>query len=385
MSDIVIDVADGNDQVFGSNPQTVLSDVVDGKIYIKKLDDVPVTTITGIAPLNVCIRDSEAIYYLLPVWTSDHKSLVPGNISSIRLNGKCRGAKGGFFKNSATIDIYTGEKQLSTKLSSKKIQMCGAKSLDMATRGAEYLVNHINECVDFISYIHQNKSLYVEAGNWLLDNCKGQSVQVENCVVQGRINMVNLVSDWLISYPDESVVPEEYKYIVSKIIYRLSDINYRCELVPILEYYSSLAPTDILGNVRVNMSYLEDQSLAEDPILPVGTPVSTLKVGRSMVNYNYKLGFKIDRYKLANILKSKGMGVQLVNTVNSYIRVEMSSSIENDEYVIRRKGSHSKQLFLIYMSGSVMHSGPGGDCMANCYYNFMIEIAQVRDLVIIED
>lgn len=74
--------------------------------------------------------------------------ILPNTILNLRFNKKKRGVtmpKQKYFRNSITMDIATGTKNVSIKLSENRVQMCGATSKQMAQEVVIMLFGHISE------------------------------------------------------------------------------------------------------------------------------------------------------------------------------------------------------------------------------------------------
>ena len=349
----------------GPTAKHVIFKGTDGKVYIRNFKDIMVSTMTLVAFINGEIKDLDAIYYLLPVAKSsdfgskDKQTHPPGTISSDRWKNNYRGEPGASFKNSIIVDIWTEKKKISTKLSTGKIQMCGPSSLEMGEEASTYIIEHINDAISFIEEIKKNPSVYAESSQWLVDNCKGEKINTQRIFSQSPMtDFVEEVDDNLIEWPTEETIPENYRYFVNNLIYRFDDYDYVSEIVPVIEYFSKLNVDIVSDNLKI------------------------AKVGRAMVNYNYRLGFSVNRPRLAVILANSRIHTDFANTVRAHVTIHMRSEVENDSLVVRRGESHSSQVFLVYLSGNVMHSGPGGEAMDDCYYRLMKIIALMESEIV---
>jgi len=99
----------------------------------------------------------------------------------------------------------------------------------------------------------------------------------------------------------------------------------------------------------------------------------------AMVNYNYKLNFKINRDLLKNeIEKYKNFFVRYDRIKDTSVVIE---SPYKKEYV---KGEKKKKgiphhTFRLHKTGTVVQSGPGGELTKNIYYEFMNIIKKIHD------
>lgn len=313
----------------------------------KNFIDYKPSTITCVTLLTGENKDLVALQHVLPVVGPYRRSTAkPGEITSYRWMGCIRGDAGGFFKNSPILNVMIDTKQtpISIKLSRGKIQMCGCKDMSMAKQVSDIMVTQINNAVSFISSIRDNKELYVLSARWLLSHCTNYPP------IEGQATPI--------VWPLESSVPEEYKHFVTQIMLRCDDVNEYSLLNSKATYFYSLA----------------DISIADE--------TCTARLGKSMVNYNYNLGYHIDRDSMNRCLISLGIACDYFNQKPSSVTIEMTSEIENDEDVIKKiPETYSKQTFRIQTKGCIMHSGPGGAAMEDCYYKFCCLMEQIRPYV----
>lgn len=339
--------------------------------YIRNFDDIQASTITTVAIMDGFVLDALKIFYTLPCarYTGKKEDThPPGTISSVRLDGMIRGEPGRFFKHAVIINVWADTKRVSAKLTVNKIQMCGSVSMEMGNFAANAIVRHVNETIEFIRRCRADPVTYTRAYRWLIANTMGNTVYDANghpCKMtvgtkMGEIDLIEEVEDKTLEWLPMEYVPEEYKYFVSNLIARFDDMKTLGATSEFFYYFPTVIPETISNVLSLKM------------------------VGRSMVNCNYDLGFNINRQKLNSLLIENEINADYINVYHPYVRVKMVSEIPDDELVIRRNGPYSEQDFLIYYSGSVMHSGQGGKAMADCYYRLMSIIAQLKPLITAE-
>jgi hypothetical protein len=328
----------------GSGISTMLYPVDENTTYIKNFADYNVSTMTLVVLLEGQVRDLDALQYVVPVvGLYRTKYAAPGEITSFRWRDKVRGESGGQFKNSPIVDICVPipgkeSKKISTKISLQKIQMCGCKSMGIGSIVGNFIIDHINSALIFLRSIQTNKMLYIDSAEWLLDNCKGENGSIE--------------------WPKEDQVPSEYDYFVRQIMYRCDDMTTWSQILDMTDFFQTL------------------------PASRVGSDTLISKVGKSMVNYNYQTGFRINREQLLQTLLNLGYHSDYMNCNRSSVTLEMYSDLDNDDDVIRNDGmKRSKQTVLIQLSGSIMHSGPGGKASEDCYYKFAQIIDSLREVI----
>ena len=349
-----------------------------GEEIIIPFENISPSTMTIVVPLYGTIHNMNAIFYCIPVLHPSKPATKAGDIKSFRWENKIRGTGGGFFKNSAFLEIKIDSKNklMVPKLSRDTIQMCGCANLEMGREVAQHIVNHVNGVVSFIKDVEKDKQLFLESGAWLVENSKGGALKsISKFYILG-VEIMEEIDDYHVIFPDVSSVPLQYIYFVTEIMRRCDDVKYLSELTILIDYYS-----------KINHKWIADK-------------ISIAKVGRTMVKYNYHVGFNINRevlYHYLNylsqnipegmeILRGMNMHADYVNLIKADVDVEIYSNYNNDENVIRKdKELRSKQTFCVRYSGNIMHSGPGGKAMEECYYVFIGLMKYLRPYIEIKD
>lgn len=352
-----------NMPLLGKKDKQTIFENPDGSFNIRKFSDFNVSTMTLVAYLGGYVNNIENVFYLLPITFFAENDLPrpPGTITSARWKGKVRGEHGGFFKNSVIIDIWTANKKVSTKLSSVKIQMCGAESVAMGEEASKYIVSHVLGAAHFHYNVQTYPNDFMEVSQWLTDNSHGEYVTTyreTECIDVGNgtlLSISNDAGDHYIKWP--TVIPEQYQYFAEEIIKRYSDLIY-------------------VSEIMMRSDYIRTMDTVCTPDLAM------IKCSRAMVNYNYTLGFEVNRNLLTKTLREMGYEANFINTMRPHTTVEMESDVTIDQNeIVRREGNTRRQVFLIYFSGTVMHTGPGGSSMEDCYYRLMLDLTCIKDIV----
>lgn len=335
----------------------------ENKVYIRPFNELKITTITNVTLLMGMVMDMTRLYHSLPCMPYNQytkgKNFTHGVITSVRMEDKYRGEPGGCFPNSLMINIWgsTGKvdasgQQICSKVSAKitqvKIQMCGVASYEMGLEISHEIVKQINETLDLLITIRSKPLEYSSIRQWVSVHGKGHPCNNSHS---------NLPMKHLVNWENLRSPPAECMELYQSILPHVYDNMFYEDLVNILNYHSSADPGKIADYLQVR------------------------KIGLSMTNYNYMLGFKIDRQILYEYLKASKMNVVYNNTKVSYVLVRMASRIPNGDSVIRRVEQNGRQTFMIQESGRIMHSGPETVQMATCYYKLMGMIATIRDQI----
>jgi hypothetical protein len=342
---------------------------------ISKYEDLNVTTMTMVMALSSPVN-IEACFHLLEITRIEmgktkgsgkcklpHCS-TPGAILSMRYGKKkttqVRGiirTKAKPFKNAVTIDISTTKKNISLKLSSFSIQMCGASSRADGIEAATHLVNKITR----LQYILDKMKLYpqktLDAIQWVKDETRGKMVtkpqwpHFEFSNVKLRVYKPIQVPS-IIACP--SNIPKHIDEEIAKFLMTMcDDFMYHDDMCQKLDFIPNI------------------QTIIEEPLL-------IRNVDEAMVNYNYKLGFKVNRSALDNLIHDKnGFHSRYNNALVAHVTIELPYTPPSGMSIKRRKGKIPHHTFLVYRSGSVTQSGPGGELMREAYYLFMKTLVEL--------
>lgn len=309
-------------------------------------DDFDVTTMTLVMSLNKEITNKRAIFYLMPVVEI---ALYPGDISSIRYKGKIRGKTGSFFKNAILINIKTSNRSgISLKLSATSIQLCGASCKEDGIEAAEFVMMYLA----YITKILQEFKENLFYCNWFINSSRGSSV------------VINYESDdSIISCSDNTLNCPIFDFkslLIQFLINTLWEFEFHSQLV---------------YRIRKIIKYLDYDLNFND--MNFGEPEI------AMVNYNYNLEFEIDRQKLAQLIHGKeGFTGRFSNVFVTGCKIELPYEPRENKTIKRRRNKTPHHTFLVYMSGNVTQSGPGGQITKDAYYSFMKVVESIKEEVI---
>jgi hypothetical protein len=331
----------------------------------------PVTTMTLVIPL-VGTVNLDAAFGLLPITRLNlpqpkrqpQKYKIPhcgnpGAIFSLRYKGYVRGIIRSHstkpFKNSITIDIATEKKNVSIKLSSTKIQMCGASSVEQGAEGANHIIQALLAIQDQLDYIQANRERAQATLEWIKTETRG--VPIERADEGGKTDHQLRA----VSTTETEVPPTIDGRIVSFLLRQQPDFLYHSDFCSELDW--------ILTLKQVTTRPLEIQ-----------------QVCKAMVNYNYDLGFHIDRYELVTRINGlNGFYARYDNAVEHNVTIELPYEVPANHRAMRRKNKHPCHTFLVYMSGLVTQSGPGEELMREAYYRFNATINSIREHIMKPD
>jgi hypothetical protein len=307
-------------------------------------DQLKVTIMVVIAELEGNI-DIDAIFPLLKITKvplpetkrrTKRQRIPPCNIRgaivSARYRGVSRGvARDSYFRNSILIDISNGTKNINIKLSRNSMHICGSKSLDMARDAVELLLDKVRLAAKMAEEYKARKD---ELRPILLERTKGRPV-----IVGGLLRHL-LATD---KNSEDGV------------------IGYLLDLASEFAYYEDFV---------TQLDWLE--GLGEI----ISSP-SLKQLNKVMVNYNYDIGFEVDRKKLVSVIDGvNGFTASYENTLQHNVTIVLP--YENTSGKARKRSCHT---FIVYRSGFVTQSGPDEERMKEAYELFFSTIREIRPLI----
>lgn len=338
-------------------------------------ENLNVTTMTIIMTLSNLVN-TEAAFHLLPITriaiqqTRESSKCklphceIPGSILSMRYRGNIRGvirSKSSPFKNAVTIDISTKRKNISLKLSSGSIQMCGASSREDGIEAATHVLNHLHYVQSLLNKMQTDPLKTRETIEWIKQVTCGEPVErpfwVERPSTNIKLRIYKPVNDRTIVKPMVQI-PEGFDQEVVLFLTSLcDDFMYHSDLSRKLDY-------------MLNVYNIIEEPLGLD------------KIDEAMVNYNYSLGFEVDRTRLNECIDGQhGFVSRYNNALATSVTIELPYEPREGTSIKRRKNKIPHHTFLVYKSGSVTQSGPGGELMKEAYYSFMNLIVQLRPYI----
>ena len=257
------------------------------------------------------------------------------------------------------MTIATSIKNISIKLSNNTIQLCGACNKSNANEAIKLILQHILYINKMIIKI-KNDSKYNELLEWLAYNMKGcETERLFYDIKKFKNTSLRIIT----TKPDFMIK----KTALPGDLYDLEEITFLYNLSNDLNYHSDFI--NKIKNIKHFNSTLSDLSVA--------------KQHEVMVNYNYNLGFKVNRIILNQLVDGvSGFYSRFDNANVNHVKIELPYTLQN--YNSRKKCKkiphHS---FLIYKSGAVTQSGPGGYIMEEAFNKFKQIILSIKEQIII--
>lgn len=303
---------------------------------LRKFEDYKPSTIVLVGNFEGEIYNYQNLIWLFSVIRSDGKICDPGTITSVRYEiddpenpGKKlrfqRGDDGGFFKNSAFVNIWTDNysKHISTKLSNETIHMCGVKSIEMGEQVFKYIFAHIQDAVGFHSLVKAHPEKFLEATQLVIDRHIGPKIQYDTQIIESEdmIMEIPLMEDSII-WPKSLASFEPTQENLVEFFYNEIIRRYAVDVTNVRE-------------LKFRSQFILDLEVLVSPGFQIG------KLYRVMLNYYYHLNAesKITKRYINEKLYQLGYDGEttFMNTINPKICITTRSCVTVDDINIWRK------------------------------------------------
>lgn len=336
-------------------------------------EDMRITTMTLVFSL-LNEADIHVASQLLPIQKMDVPEIrpsrkyklphcpIPGSIISINppKGGVVRGLierNAPPFKNAVTMCISTQRKNISLKLSNLSIQMCGASSLADGREAADHVISHLTLLQRVMTKIQKEDPSTVDTLHWVYEASRGAETSRERYDMRPcgkfRLRVRSMVDDYELT-STHSLTPPTHLHVDEEAL----------QVARGLEDYFAY-----------HSDYTERLKLVLLGRNVISGPLTICKHREAMVNYNYSLGFQVNRSLLKDRIDGmNGFHAHYNNALAPSVTVQLpyTPDMENDSK--RNKNKIPHHTFLVYRSGSVTQSGPGGEIMKEAYYLFISTI-----------
>lgn len=314
--------------------------------------------------------DYKALFYILPCSKFDvtvtkrgkmnlSKTGDPGTIVSIRMEHEKENYFRGFlpsknpFKNVLTIDVYDDEKLVNAKLSKTKVKMCGTRDKESCEETVNIILNKIHQGKAMLKVLRETSGTieYIEK---IMGNSSGTSLN-RLLPKQGKSKKQETIDDKkVVIYLEKPSNPAEQ--FINDLI-EDSSFVYHSDLIKYLNGLKGVI-----------------ESREEISTLQYRAPSS---IKTAMSNYNYNINRKITRKELIRKFADRvGWGVVYDPDSTISTKIELPY-IPDSTTGTERKKNVPCHVFLVYSSGSVTQSGPGGPSVEMAFRAF-IEILGVE-------
>lgn len=260
------------------------------------------------------------------------------------------------FQHATTISMSIGKKFVSMKLSKNTIHICGLTCEEDIRVSTELLFAHlrnIKEQIDNFKKCDQN--YYLEVVRKI---CKGAPVARNTEILYNDGSHIEILLKKTIE-DNHIILPSSSQ----------SD--------PILDFL---------------LSYAKDYTYFGDYMLMLGSlnrlpdifsdNLEAYTHETIMCNYNYNLGYTINKNELKRIFNGNGSFVARQNkAMLDHVTIELPYQPKVSTKIKRKRNKVPKHTFIVYRTGSVTQSGPYGEIAENAYRKFMEIISANEDTI----
>lgn len=336
-------------------------------------DSLKITTMTMIFLLETQINIKDA-FHLLPLTKVDFEPtkktttkiklplLAPGNILCMKYpyitRGIIRNTK--FFKNAVSVVISTRDKNINVKLIPNKLQLCGAVSIENGIEAATLVIQHMDHVKKQIAYLRENVDEFQRMLQWIHNNMKGRETiktftKTLKCDNGFVMNIITEIDDFNIVRG--LVLPYEFNQTA---------MQYMIDLANDQNYFN-----DYFNKIR---NLLNFRIVYETPKIKI------VNMYEAMVNYNYNLGYKINRDKLHMMIDGKnGFSSNYDNALVNNVTIELQYECN---YIVKKNTKVPHHTFLVYHSGAVTQSGPNIPLSRDAYLLFRKTVESIKNDII---
>lgn len=345
------------------------------QMEIVPYENLMITTMTIVMALTNGVN-TEAAFHLLPITriaiqqTRESSKCklphceIPGSILSMRYRGNIRGvirSKSSPFKNAVTIDISTTRKNISLKLSSFSIQMCGASSREDGVEAATHVLAHLRSVQGVLNKIQADLPKARVTIEWIKAVTRGQTIEKpsfeERVYPNLTLRIYRPIPEYAIVKPMVQIPNTLDHDVVMFLLSLCDDFMYHGDFCRKLDYIPNI------------------HTIIDEPLV-------LKNIDEAMVNYNYSLGFEVDRARLNEAIDGQnGFISRYNNALATSVTIELPYEPPAGTAIKRRKNKIPHHTWLVYKSGSVTQSGPGGGLMRDAYYLFMNTMAQLEPYI----
>lgn len=338
-----------------------------GKVFLRRFDSLPLSTMTSVAYLEGKIHNMEGLYNTLvcmPEITDDKLVFVePGVMTSIRYKEGSKGRRIGYFDHGICIAVWNGRKEIKCKIFRRtkekgnkdvdavKLQLTGVDDVT-GKEVALMVAKQMSEAANFYDYIINNIDEYEQTIIGFLTCNHGPEIDV---ILKQKNEWENekKVQEQYLNWPNPNSIPDKYQRLAIGVMQRCTDLRYKSEILP--------RAKKILENNK-----------------PCDNDMNVYSVRRAMSKYNYTLGFRVNRLELAKYLIEVGYNACYFNEIVEYVFVPVSDEVLDVEGTVRREPGRDNQ-FEIFESGKIKHSGTGSVPTEQTYICLMLDIIRGVD------
>lgn len=266
-----------------------------------------------------------------------------GSIISLVFGDSFRGIQRSPFKNTTSITMCLAERNMSvfifdSETDSTNFRFAGAKKVEHVHECLGFISKYLVEVQEMLDYIQANNDIYLKVIKWMKETIEDKDNKLKPLpTIPDDID--KKIATYLLSFYPEFSAWSDYETVINWI-----------------------------GNV-------------ERVVSPGFEKINVNSIISTMTNYNYSLGFTVNRPVLAK-LAAKTKFTPIFDNTSKQPSVKLELVYQRDEsFSGIRKKKESKHTIQIHRSGNTTQSGPSSALMKPVYEYFMTFIMEVRHLI----
>lgn len=284
-------------------------------------------------------RDKENSYVIRDVMYKQHKK------------GKCKASQA--FRNCTSVNMLMNGDKVNVKFTSNKLQMVGIRREKDIVNIANRFLDMTNWVNKTLARVQRNKEHARKTVDYFYDCIKGAPHIVKR--TERRCSGHVVITKWVAEYEMKKLSVSEPNWAL-KDLWSLLLCICKEELRNPEKYYLSMAKARI-EYILTLKSVLWDAS-GENSLC--NCPLKLVNYNIGMMNFNYNIGYRVDRDAVVMVLTSMGIRARFDNMISDHAKIRIM-----DRYT----GQY--HTFLVYHYGAITQSGPGGRGMREVYEYIM--------------
>lgn len=294
---------------------------------------------------------SEGVEYHEPGTICSIASSCPGR-KILRVRGMNKTGKA--FQHATTIAMSIGRKFLSLKMSKGKIQICGVTHLDDIQLSIQLIFQHLQRIKQYMdTFKSSDREYYLQR---VQEHCQGNPTMRKVQTHYSDSGPIELTVNRLV--PDHEIRAVNLNEISDSLLQFL--LSYARDFTYFSDYMLMLRKFHLLPDIFVE-------------------PLTVLDHEIVMCNYNYNLGYKVNKDVLKSCFNRRdGFMARQNKATSDCVTIELPYT-PGRTIVKRKRNKIPHHTFIVYGTGSVTQSGPFGKISEMAHESFMSIIKRFED------
>lgn len=272
-----------------------------------------------------------------------------GNIYSVASEYGHRGiiCSKKFFPHAETFRMEINNKILCLKVSPSKIHITGNSNLEMGYGAIEWMLYRIEEINTILNHRHLYPVTTMRTINWVLETIKKKAEKIED------------------DYELKPFLEPEYPPYVDSLMASIL-FSYASDYQFYSHYLSKIQTFQTIG----------------EPIYSETKHLQSLQLVPCMANYNYSLGYRVNRSILKKEIRSRYGYITRFNNNGDYSVAILIPFPEEKESTSRKKNNY--HTFTVHITGRITQCSPSWNHREQAYTNLMTALTEIKPMIILQ-